>query len=475
MIFRKATPYNSTMNKTALILFLVLSLGFSQPAHAQADGPVYIVQPGDTLSFIASRFNVSLADVIAANPSIDPNLLSAGQEIVIPGLEGVSGVLETEIVAYGDTLRSLSRRTQVSDAQLKKLNRLISPTELYAGVSLILPLQNGQDQLATRFATSAGDSLLEAAVKQGIDPWTITSLNKRNGTWDILPGDVLYSPAASSSADAATGLPSIFIRAEITPLPLTQGGTEIIRVATQDNIPVTGMLMDKGLNFSPDADGQVALQGVHALAEPGVYPLRLEAALPDGSNQSFEQMVLVTSGNYLSEEIPLNDPSTLDPAVTEPELKNINLITAVFTPTRYWDGIFKSPAVDPNCFTSWYGTRRTYRVINSDIELPGFHSGLDFCGGEGLQIFAPAAGRVVFAAPLAVRGNATIIDHGWGVYSGFWHQSQMLVNVGDVIDQGQVIGLVGGTGRATGAHLHWEVWVNGVQVNPLGWLDQAYP
>ena len=52
-------------------------------------------------------------------------------------------------------------------------------------------------------------------------------------------------------------------------------------------------------------------------------------------------------------------------------------------------------------------------------------------------------GKVVFAAPLTVRGNATIIDHGWGVYSGFWHQSQILVNVGDMVEQGQVIGFGG--------------------------------
>jgi murein DD-endopeptidase MepM/ murein hydrolase activator NlpD len=131
--------------------------------------------------------------------------------------------------------------------------------------------------------------------------------------------------------------------------------------------------------------------------------------------------------------------------------------------------------VYPDQFTSFYGTRRIYHGIGTDLTVQGFHTGLDFAGGDGLQIFAPAPGRVVFAAPLTVRGNATIIDHGWGVYSGFWHQSEFLVQVGDVVSQGQVIGLVGGTGRVTGAHLHWEVWVNGVQVNPLDWLDQAYP
>ncbi|HQX18297.1 MAG TPA: M23 family metallopeptidase, partial [Anaerolineales bacterium] len=60
-------------------------------------------------------------------------------------------------------------------------------------------------------------------------------------------------------------------------------------------------------------------------------------------------------------------------------------------------------------------------------------------------------------------------------YSGFWHQSELLVSVGDFVEQGQVIGLVGGTGRVTGAHLHWEVWVNGAQVNPLEWLNQIFP
>jgi murein DD-endopeptidase MepM/ murein hydrolase activator NlpD len=68
-----------------------------------------------------------------------------------------------------------------------------------------------------------------------------------------------------------------------------------------------------------------------------------------------------------------------------------------------------------------------------------------------------------------------MIDHGWGVYSGFWHQSEFKVQVGDMVDAGQIIGLVGDTGRSTGAHLHWELWVNGVQVDPLDWLQQEYP
>lgn len=457
-----------------LALIVLAPAAKTQPALAQASEPVYIIQAGDTLFSIAARFNVALDDLIAANPGIDPNNLAIGQEIVIPNLKGITGVLETEIVAFGDSLRSLSRRTQVSDENLRRLNRLISPGELYVGVSLILPVREGQRSLNARFTPSAGESLFELAIKQGSDPWTLTSVNKLTGTWSALPGDVLYSPVESGDENV-TGLPSAFMSASISPLPMVQGSTEVIRIATRDNLSPSATLNDKALHFFPMEDEQVALQGVDAMFEPGVYPLRIEATLPSGEKQSFEQMVVVVSGGYLSEDIPLNDPTTLDPAVTEPELRNLESITEPETPTRYWNGVFTPPAVDPNCFTSRYGTRRTYTVVNSDIQIAGFHSGLDFCGGEGLQIFAPAPGKVVFAAPLTVRGNATIIDHGWGVYSGFWHQSQILVNVGDVVEQGQVIGLVGGTGRVTGAHLHWEVWVNGVQVNPLNWLEQAYP
>jgi murein DD-endopeptidase MepM/ murein hydrolase activator NlpD len=466
--------FNSPMFKRLFLSLLLIFLASStiQPVSAQSAGPVYIVQAGDTLSYIASRFNVSLADLIAANPEINPNVLNQGQQIVIPGLEGVTGILETEVIEFGDSLRNLSRRTQVSDAQLIKLNRLVSPTELYVGSNLIVPINEGQTQLKSRMSPGAGETLLELAVKQGSNPWSLASLNKLSGSWAALPNDILYSPAGDDTG--ANGLPSAFISASVTPLPMVQGATEVVRVQLQDGYTASGMLVDHQLNFFPESGTQVAIQGVHALLEPGVYPLRLEASLPDGSRQSFEQMVLVTSGNYYSEEVYV-PPETIDPAATIPENNQVNDITSVVTGTKLWDAIFASPSVYSDQYTSLYGTRRIYHGIGTDLVVEGFHTGMDFAGGEGLQIFAPAPGRVVYAGPLTVRGNATIIDHGWGIFSGFWHQSEIQVNVGDMVSQGQVIGLVGGTGRVTGAHLHWEVWANGVQVNPLDWLEQVYP
>ena len=79
------------------------------------------------------------------------------------------------------------------------------------------------------------------------------------------------------------------------------------------------------------------------------------------------------------------------------------------------------------------------------------------------------------ADTLNIRGNAVVIDHGWGVYTLYAHMSSILVSLGDIVQTGQVIGLAGTTGRSTGPHLHWEVWVHGVPVNPLQWLQSALP
>jgi len=92
-----------------------------------------------------------------------------------------------------------------------------------------------------------------------------------------------------------------------------------------------------------------------------------------------------------------------------------------------------------------------------------------------LNIYAPAAGTVVFTGPLTALGNATYIDHGLGIFTGYGHQAEILVNIGDHVEPGQQIGIIGATGRVTGPHLHWEIWANGVRVNPVQWLENTYP
>jgi murein DD-endopeptidase MepM/ murein hydrolase activator NlpD len=112
------------------------------------------------------------------------------------------------------------------------------------------------------------------------------------------------------------------------------------------------------------------------------------------------------------------------------------------------------------------------RVYNGVPKSP--HSGMDIAAPNGTPVLAPAAGVVTFAAPdLYLTGGTLLLDHGHGVSSNFLHLSRIDVKVGDRVMQGQVIGTVGATGRATGPHLHWGMNWFDVRVDPLLVLERT--
>lgn len=112
--------------------------------------------------------------------------------------------------------------------------------------------------------------------------------------------------------------------------------------------------------------------------------------------------------------------------------------------------------------TGWFGSQRIYNGTPKSA-----HSGVDVAAPKGTPIHAPAGGIVTFANPdLYLTGGTVLIDHGHGVSSNLIHMSRIDVKVGDRVEQGQVVGLVGATGRATGPHMHWGMnWFN-VRVDP---------
>lgn len=138
---------------------------------------------------------------------------------------------------------------------------------------------------------------------------------------------------------------------------------------------------------------------------------------------------------------------------------------AAFTPAKLWSGAFIVPAVGP--ITGTFGDGRSY----NGGPVSSRHSGTDFGSPEGTPVVAAATGRVAWAGYLATRGNSVMIDHGAGVFTGYHHLSRIDVVIGQDLVLGQEVGAIGTTGLSTGPHLHWELVVGGINVDPLPWTQ----
>jgi murein DD-endopeptidase MepM/ murein hydrolase activator NlpD len=454
--------------------FLIIGLiATPLPSSAQGSGPIYIVQPGDTLSAIARRLGVSQESLIQVNNISDPSRLFPGDSLLIPGFPGIEGELTLRLLDLGETVESISRFYGIDPLDLARLNRMVQLDTAYVGQSIIVPVQEGGDSEANwniSRITRTGETRLELAAQAGLSPWEASMPSQNLPQYWILPGTMSHE----SGEPRTENFPSILPEFRISPLPLVQGKTAILEAWVQDGYGLTGSLGDRALTFFPHENGTtLSLQGIHALQEPGLLDLRLMLIAEDSGEEvyGFSQRVLVNEGDYGFQILNGVPPETVDPAYTQPEEDLIRELLAPKTAEKLWDGAFDFPSrYYTEEFISVFGTRRNY----NNGALLYYHTGLDFYG-QNVPIYAPADGIVVFADSLTVRGNATYIDHGWGVYSGYLHQSEIYVEVGDRVSRGQVIGQVGATGRATGPHLHWEIWVGGVPVEPLDWVKAVIP
>ena len=146
-----------------------------------------------------------------------------------------------------------------------------------------------------------------------------------------------------------------------------------------------------------------------------------------------------------------------------PELAQINAARALDTGSQGWKQDFIWPV--RGRISGRFGSQRIYRG-----EPGSYHSGIDIATGSSRTPFvAPADGVVILAAqtPFTLEGNLLMIDHGAGLNSAFLHCSELLVRKGDRVKQGQVIGRIGSTGRATGPHLHWGLKWRKSRLDPI--------
>ena len=206
---------------------------------------------------------------------------------------------------------------------------------------------------------------------------------------------------------------------------------------------------------------QVAIVGIHLNAEPGTHRLRVEHA--DGSHEW--RQFTVTDKAYTEQHLTIENPRMVNPL--EQDLARIREESARM---RAQYELFSEPLASPLPFvqpvdgplSSSFGRRR---VLNGQPRSP--HSGLDIAVVEGTPILNPAPGTVTLTGNFYFNGNTVFVDHGQGLISMMCHLSRIDVSDGQVVERNDVLGLVGATGRVTGAHLHWSVSLNGNRVDPV--------
>jgi len=444
-----------------------LVLASPHAAWAQTGGPfqplIHVVQQGETLFAIADRYGTTVEAITHANGVPDPRQIYVGQRLLIPG--GIEPVetWSAHVVRPGETLATIATLHGLAWRSLALANRLVNPHLLYAGQVLRLPAPSGRT--GALHAVQPGETMAAIALHHGLGSWYLMAANGIANPALVLPGQWLFIPG-----EQPAWMPLPFASVEVTPVPVQQGQTMLVAVRATDAVPVDGLLFDRPMAFAEEGGVFYAVVGVHAFTEPGLYEMTLGVTSSSGQRVSTSVGVVVEEGGYGHEriDVPASRTNLLDPALVVAEQERMSALQVLFTPARNWHGPFIRPV--EAAINSYFGTRRSYGgPYNS------YHSGVDFNAGRGTPVHAVADGTVVFAEPLAVRGDVVVIDHGWGVLTGYWHLSSIDVAVGQEVRTGDVVGRVGNTGLSTGAHLHWEVWAGGVSVDGLQWLEPVYP
>jgi hypothetical protein len=207
---------------------------------------------------------------------------------------------------------------------------------------------------------------------------------------------------------------------------------------------------------------------IGVLDSPGVHTMHVMLTLTNGSEGSFEHEIAIAESTWAVANLYYQEGAG-DPVLDQDERDREGVlladIYAQVTPLKLWDGRWRAPAEGP--ISSPFGERRSF----NDGPVGGNHGGTDFAAPEGAPVTASNSGRVVLARQLAIRGNMVVIDHGGGVFSGYAHLSAFAVAEGQLVEKGQLIAFVGNSGLSTAPHLHWEISVHSVLVDPMRFVD----
>ncbi len=254
---------------------------------------------------------------------------------------------------------------------------------------------------------------------------------------------------------------------------LAQGTVGLIEVSGAAVTTASATWLDRFIDFFP-----VEEMGWYGLLSVGMeqnprrdYPLSVSVAYSDGTRETLTAAIEIVLGGFIRQEVTLAPDKgfLLDSETERAELARMESIFTASTPERAWDEAgFTLPI--PAALTSPFGA---FRVFNATLSTR--HTGWDIRCTTGTPVFASAAGRVIYAGEMPIRGNHVIIDHGYGVYSGYSHLSITYVTRGQEVTREQVVGMTGSTGRTSGPHFHWEMAVNGEWIDSVQFLRMWLP
>jgi murein DD-endopeptidase MepM/ murein hydrolase activator NlpD len=259
------------------------------------------------------------------------------------------------------------------------------------------------------------------------------------------------------------------------PAHLVNGAPAVFQVRPPARLTgLSAKWLEHEVFFSYDAASKTwyGIAGVSLETRPGNYDLELKGTTSRGSEISFSRKINVRPAKYPSVAV------TVAKRYTEPNPEQVERIRQDKTvkqdvfrhtdPEREWSGKFRPPVDAP--VSDVFGTRRTF---NGKVQ--SMHQGLDYAVPQGTPVAALNGGTVLLASPLYFEGNCVVLDHGQGLLTLYLHLSEIKVKPGERVGRGQEIGLSGGTGRATGPHLHVAVRWQGVYLNPATLLTFKLP
>lgn len=251
-------------------------------------------------------------------------------------------------------------------------------------------------------------------------------------------------------------------QAEVLPSEIHPGDAFVIQVKGAAHKLPSASFKRKQLYFSSyGQDCFLAFGAVDIRTKPGIYTIKLKVG-EKKTNLKFvvKHTTFPTIKLTLPEEKVFLSPENLE-RVKE-ERKKLKSIWKTVS-DKLWEGRFSIPL--GNDISTGFGTKR---IINK--EKISIHRGVDIRGAKGETIKASNNGRVVLTEELFFGGNTVILDHGQGIYTIYMHLSKFNVKPEDIVTNGDIIGFVGSSGRATGPHLHFGVKVMDISTNPVSFM-----